>query len=86
MHIVDLRDGGASLEFSAREADAVSQVLDRLGAKRTARGAVHDMVTVGKDELIYYFEWDEPCLIAKTQSGSKLLRRILAQLSQSKAA
>ena len=86
MHIVDLKDGAASLEFSTNEAEAVSRILGRLGAKRTTTGAVHDLVTVGKDELIYYFEWDEPCLIAKTPAGSKLLRRILAQLLQSKAA
>ena len=86
MHIVDLKDGGASLEFSASEADAISQILGRLGAERTSRGAVHDLVRLGKDELIYYFEWDEPCLIAKTPSGSKLLRRMVADLSQSKAA
>lgn len=86
MHIVDLKEGGASLEFSAREADAVGQMLGRMGAKRSPGGSVHEIVKVGKDELIYYFEWDEPCLIARTPSGSKLLRRLLAQLSQSKAA
>ena len=86
MHIIELKDGGASLEFSSSESSAISQALDRLRAKRTERGVMHDVYTVGKDHLIYYSEWDDPCLIAKTSTGSKILRQMFAELSQSKAA
>ena len=86
MHIIELKDGGASLEFSSSEASAVSRALNGLRAKRTERGAVHDVYTIGKDRLIHYFEWDDPCIIAKTSTGSKLLRQMFAELSHSKAA
>lgn len=86
MHLIDLKDGGASLEFSENEADAVGKALKRLCAKRTEIGAYYDVLTIGNDQLIYYAEWDEPCLIAKTPSGSDLLRRILEYSPRSKAA
>ena len=86
MHLINLKDGGASLEFSPGEADAVSQALARLHAKRTDTGVLHEVITIGDEQLIHYSEWDDACLIAKTLSGSKLLRRILSDFSQSKAA
>ena len=86
MHLVDLKDGGASLEFSENEASAVGEALKRLSAKKTEVGAYYDVLTVGDEQLIYYAVWDEPCLIAKTPSGSDLLRQILEHSPRSKAA
>ena len=45
-----------------------------------------DIIKVGKIDLIYYHEWDEPCLISTSKAGAGLLRELVSKGSRSKAA
>ena len=86
MQILDLPEGKISLEFKPREASQILRRLEQFGSVRRTPGAIHQLITVGKVELIYYSEWDEPCLISTTLAGSNLLRDLAAKPVRSKAA
>lgn len=86
MQILDLAGGGASLEFASAEAPAVLKGLRKLGAVRTEQGAMYDGFELEGEHLIYYFEWDEPCLISSTAGGVGILRKLAAELTHLRAA
>ncbi|CAA9532876.1 MAG: hypothetical protein AVDCRST_MAG31-2561 [uncultured Sphingomonas sp.] len=86
MQILTLDNGGASLEFTARETPAVLESLKRAGAVRSEQGACYDAFSLAGEQIVFYFEWDEPCLIANTPGGVALLRRLAADLDHLRAA
>lgn len=87
MQILELPEGKVSLEFAPSEANRIQQVLKTFGkVRRRQEGVVHDLLKIGRIELIYYFEWDEPCLISTSPAGSTLLRELAAKSIRSQAA
>lgn len=79
MQILELATGNVSLEFRPEEVSEVFRRLESFGKIRRSKGAVHDLIKVGDVELVHYFEWDEPCLIAASDKGSSLLRKLAAK-------
>jgi hypothetical protein len=86
MELLELSTGDVSLEFKPREAKPLLRRLEEFGRVRSSPHAVHDLLKVGKIELIYYHEWDEPCLISTSPAGSALLRELAAKPVRRKAA
>jgi hypothetical protein len=86
VEILELRTGNVSLEFNPAERVEIWQRLEQFGKIRRERHVIHDVVKVGKVDLIYYHEWDEPCLISTSRAGAGLLREIVWKSARSKAA
>lgn len=76
MQILELTTGNVSLEFRPEEGSEVFRRLQSFGKVRRSKGAVHDLIKVGDIELVHYSEWDEPCLIAASDKGNSLLRKL----------
>jgi hypothetical protein len=77
--LLELSDGGVSLELGAGDLDKVAEAIcGRLGLGPLVtleRAALYDVVEVAGEQLLYYHEWD-PCLISTSPAGARLLRRI----------
>lgn len=86
MHVLDLAGGGASLEFAPEHAAEVIQSLHRFGPVQRTQGAVHDVIEVSNEQIIFYSDWDEPCLIASSVRGVAILRQLAAELAHPRAA
>jgi hypothetical protein len=86
MQILELATGNVSLEFRPDEAGEVFRRLESFGKIRRSKGVVHDLITIGDIEFVHYFEWDEPCLIAASETGTALLRKLVDSGSRSHAA
>lgn len=86
MEILELTTGNVSLEFRPDETSDVFRRLETFGEVHRSKGVVHDLVRVGDVELIHYFEWDEPCLIAASESGSAMLRKMAGSGRRRRAA
>lgn len=86
MQILELGTGNISLEFRPDEGREVFRRLEKFGKVARSKGVVHDLLKIGDVELIYYFEWDEPCLIANSTLGNSLLRKLAANVLTDRAA
>lgn len=86
MQILELATGNVSLEFRPDETGEVFRRLESFGKIRRSKGVVHDLIKIGDIELVHYFEWDEPCLIAASDKGTAILRKLVNSGSQSRAA
>ncbi len=86
MQILELATGNVSLEFHPDEVGEVLRRLESFGRISRSKGAVHDLIKVDGVELILYSEWDEPCLIAASDKGSSLLRKLAAVKPSNRAA
>ena len=86
MYLLDLSNGGASLEFSPGEAAAVMARSRAMGEVTVRHEATFDVLSIGSEEITYLDEWDQPCLIAGTPSGRALLATVLRDRSLSIAA
>ena len=78
MNLVELPTGRVSLEFRAAEFDALLGRLRVFG--KVSRDAMpsYDLLSVGGEQFILMNDWDEPCLISRTQPGDDLLRQALS--------
>lgn len=76
MQILELSTGNVSLEFGPEEAGEVLRRLKSFGKVRRSSHVIHDLLKVGDVEIIYYHEWEEPCLISVTEAGSHILREL----------
>lgn len=82
IELLELQDGGASLEFE--EAD-IAAVLDaahaRFGRLEVERDVLHAVYRFGGCAFILQNEWDDPCLIAEGPEGVEILRTLCADLN-----
>ncbi len=86
MKLVELSGDAASLEMTPREVPGVMRRLATLAAVSREERATYDLIHVGDDSFIYANDWDDPCLISKSASGTTLLRSLLVRPSRARRA
>ncbi|QKS01524.1 hypothetical protein F9288_19280 [Sphingomonas sp. CL5.1] len=80
--LLSLPDGNSSLEFTPDEIEAVRQAIsDLFGKVNSEPHATYSQIAFGGEAFIFEQEWDEPCLIALTGAGGRLLAEIERHLS-----
>lgn len=80
--ISELGEGSSSLEFDEDDIPALTAAIEELFGPRTVeQNIIHDDVSFGGQEFIFYNEWGDPCLISRTEEGGKCLRCLLSKLS-----
>ena len=76
MKLVRLNGDAASLEM---QPDELQFAIDALKASKRRIEATFDVFAVGTDEVILLDEWDDPCLISSTASGTAWLEALLSK-------
>lgn len=79
MRLLKLSSGRASLEFQIDEFESIRSKLRDFGPVESKMSGICTVLSVAKEELVYYNEWDEPCLISGSVEGD----RILGEIAQS---
>lgn len=80
--LLELKEGGCSLEFAVEDIDLVRKALSaRYGSPKVTKHAVLTVYTFGETGLTFQNEWDDPCLIASTPDGEAMLRAVAADLA-----
>ncbi|MFN4092396.1 MAG: hypothetical protein ACK4FG_05830 [Brevundimonas sp.] len=76
-----LSDGAASLEFGTGDAEAVrAAIAARYGKMRRRRFVLAAEVTIGGERFAFQNQWNDPCLISRSQRGAEMLERIANDL------
>lgn len=79
--LLDLPDGHLSLEFETADVPAVRALIrDRYGPPDVEQGVALSVLRFGGAEFVFQNEWDDPCLIASTIEGDRILRELLEGL------
>lgn len=82
IELLELQDGGTSLEFEEADIAAVLDVAHaRFGKLEVERHVLHAIYRFGGCEFIFQNEWDDPCLIAGGPEGVEILRALCADLN-----
>ena len=82
MTLLSLPDGNTSLEFASDDIEAVRQaILDLFGEPTSEQHITYSTIAFGGERFLFQNEWDDPCLIASTEAGSRLLLQIERRLS-----
>lgn len=72
-----LPSGTASLEFAPADAAAVrAAIAARYGKMRRRWFVLAAEVTFGGERFAFQNEWNDPCLIARSERGAEMLERI----------
>lgn len=80
--LLELKEGGCSLEFALVDIDRVRRALTaRYGNPKITKQPVLTIYTYGRTELTFQNEWDDPCLVASTPAGEAMLRTVAADLT-----
>jgi hypothetical protein len=73
----DLDQGGASLEFAPDDLSVLRErILDRLGSYDVESSIDGAVIKVTGERLFFLDDWDEPCLIGRTNAEVSLLRTL----------
>jgi hypothetical protein len=84
--LLELKDGGCSLEFTLADINRLRTELSvRYGKPKVTKYPILTVYTFGRTELTFQNEWDDPCLIASTPDGVAMLRTLAADLAGSAA-
>ena len=84
--LLELKDGGCSLEFALEDMDRVRAALSvRYGTPKVTKYPILTVFRFGRTEPTFQNEWDDPCLIAITSDGVAMLRTLAADLAGSTA-
>lgn len=76
-----LSGGGVSLEFDPADAPAVREVIARrYGRMRRRWFGIATAVTFGGERFVFQNEWNDPCLISRSDAGADMLERIASDL------
>lgn len=79
--LLELKEGGCSLEFAIEDIDRVRTALSaRYGSPTVTKYPVLTVYAFGETELTFQNEWDDPCLVACTPTGEVMLRTVVADL------
>lgn len=76
MKIVDLSDGGASLEFELDEGEAVLGALRSLGATVVEQAMLFDRLLVDGAKILGVSEMGDSYLLATSDDGRRVLEQI----------
>lgn len=72
--LIALSSGGSSLEFENSDIPAVSSAIRYLyGMPDKSRDGIATKYHLGGCSFIFQNEWDDPCLIANSPEGTKIL-------------
>ncbi|GGA40463.1 hypothetical protein [Sphingomonas psychrolutea] len=78
MQLLELPSGMVSLEYAAQDQVEVSARLKTLAAVSVTNHATYSEVKVGDEAFLHMSDWDEPCMIAQSEAGNAILRRVCA--------
>jgi len=79
--ILNLSDGGVSLEFDSGDTEAVREAIrKRYGPLRRRCHVMSAEVTFGGERFAFQNEWNDPCLISRSASGAEMLEQIAGDL------
>ncbi|MBU1541168.1 MAG: hypothetical protein KKC29_08545 [Alphaproteobacteria bacterium] len=79
--ILNLSDGGVSLEFDSRDAKAVREAIrKRYGPIRRRWHVMSADVSFGGELFVFQNEWSDPCLISRSTTGAEMLEQIAGDL------
>ncbi len=80
--ILELSNGHCSLEFAESYLPSVMMGIQKLwGESITGPYVASQSVRFGGCDFVFQIEWDDPCLIACSDEGSLMLRRLAVLLS-----
>ncbi len=80
--LLELSEGGCSLEFEPEDLPAVKAAIHALfGKVRIESHVITSTVRFGGEDFTFQNEWDDPCLITSTAAGEAMLRRLAERLS-----
>ncbi|MBB5713218.1 hypothetical protein [Sphingomonas aerophila] len=83
MTLLSLPDGTSSLEFATDDIATVKQAIsDLFGGAASEWFTTYSRVVFGGETFLFENEWDDPCLIASTEAGRRLLTLIERLLSR----
>ena len=81
--LLALPNGKSSLEFAPDDIAAVRGAISYLFGEATSElHASYSQVAFGGETFLFEQEWDAPCLIASTDTGSLMLEQIEQRLSR----
>ena len=79
--ILNLTEGGVSLEFDSGDTKAVREAIRRrYGPLRRRWHVLSADVTFGGERFVFQNEWNDPCLISRSAAGAEMLERIAGDL------
>lgn len=80
MNLMLLKDGGLSLEFAESDFEEIGKAMRELGEVRREQGVTHVNYVIDGARLVFLNDWDDPCLIAGDEAGTKLLKALFDRL------
>jgi hypothetical protein len=73
-----------SLEFDPEDQAAVKHAIREIfGEPRVTPGVIASNVRIDGEDFTYQNEWDDPCLITRTDRGAEILQAVADKLGQS---
>lgn len=79
--IQQLSGGAASLEFSPADAATVwAAIAARYGKMRRRWFVLASEVAFGGERFAFQNQWNDPCLISRSERGAEMLERIADDL------
>ena len=81
-HLLELNDRTLSLELAPDDRPKVGQLIRQLyGEPRVVEHAVSSTYSFGHTDIEYWYEGDDHCLMANSESGNIILRRLFEALA-----